>query len=172
MFFNHNVSRDGSSLVIRWNLLCWVWSIELSSIEEWGGEGSRLIGRLGRLDRLPICPEPSPPHSFSLIGPFPQPSLPPTLYKSFCYQHCHFSPEDGDNMFLRNVGIYRRKLRRTKSSSFLNMYRNSVIEPETHFLLHVSDKRNRIQGYARALRHKGMSYQLRSFCRCIRNPVL
>jgi hypothetical protein len=23
-------------------------------------------------------------------------------------QHCHFSPEDGDRMFLRNVGIYLR----------------------------------------------------------------
>jgi hypothetical protein len=32
MFFNHNVSRDGSSLVIRWNLLCWVRSIELASV--------------------------------------------------------------------------------------------------------------------------------------------
>jgi hypothetical protein len=32
MFCNHNVSRDGSSLVIRWNLLCWVWSIELAFI--------------------------------------------------------------------------------------------------------------------------------------------
>jgi hypothetical protein len=30
--FNHNVSRDGSSLVIRWNLLCWVRLIELASI--------------------------------------------------------------------------------------------------------------------------------------------
>jgi hypothetical protein len=30
MFCNHNVSRDGSSLVIRWNLLCWVRSIELA----------------------------------------------------------------------------------------------------------------------------------------------
>jgi hypothetical protein len=27
MFCNHNVSRDGSSLVIRWNLLCWVRSM-------------------------------------------------------------------------------------------------------------------------------------------------
>jgi hypothetical protein len=34
MFFNHNVSRDGSSLVIMWNLLCWVRSIELVSIGE------------------------------------------------------------------------------------------------------------------------------------------
>jgi hypothetical protein len=32
MFCNHNVSRDGSSFVIRWNLLCWVRSIELASI--------------------------------------------------------------------------------------------------------------------------------------------
>jgi hypothetical protein len=32
MFCNHNVSRDGSSLVIRWNLLCLVRSIELAYI--------------------------------------------------------------------------------------------------------------------------------------------
>jgi hypothetical protein len=32
MFFNHNVSRDGSSLVLRLNLLCWDRSIELASI--------------------------------------------------------------------------------------------------------------------------------------------
>jgi hypothetical protein len=30
MFCNHNVSRDG--LVIRWNLVWWVWSMELASI--------------------------------------------------------------------------------------------------------------------------------------------
>jgi hypothetical protein len=34
MFCNHNVSRDGSSLVIRRNLLCWVRSIELVSVGE------------------------------------------------------------------------------------------------------------------------------------------
>jgi hypothetical protein len=33
-FLNHNISRDGSSLVLRWNLLCWVWSIELASIQK------------------------------------------------------------------------------------------------------------------------------------------
>jgi hypothetical protein len=32
MFCNHNVSRDGSSVVIRWNLLYRVRSIELASI--------------------------------------------------------------------------------------------------------------------------------------------
>jgi hypothetical protein len=32
IFLNHYVSRDGSSLVLRWNLLCWVRSIELVSI--------------------------------------------------------------------------------------------------------------------------------------------
>jgi hypothetical protein len=31
-FLNYNVWRDRSSLVLRWNLLCWVWSIELACI--------------------------------------------------------------------------------------------------------------------------------------------
>jgi hypothetical protein len=31
-FLNHNVSRDGSSLILRWNLLCWVRLIKLASI--------------------------------------------------------------------------------------------------------------------------------------------
>jgi len=45
------------------------------------------------------------PYSLSLIGPFPSAFLPQTLYKPSTFQLCHFRPEDGDSMFLRNVGI-------------------------------------------------------------------
>jgi hypothetical protein len=45
------------------------------------------------------------PYSLSLSGPFPLAFLPPTLYNPNTSQLCHFSPEDGNSMFLWNIGI-------------------------------------------------------------------
>jgi hypothetical protein len=55
--------------------------------------------------RLPIVPDPFFPYSLSLIGPFPLAFLPQALYNPSTFHLCHFRPEDGDSMFLRNVGI-------------------------------------------------------------------
>jgi hypothetical protein len=44
-FLNHNVSRDGSALVRRWNLLCGVRSIDLEPLERCGLKNIRAIDK-------------------------------------------------------------------------------------------------------------------------------
>jgi hypothetical protein len=43
-----------------------------------------------------------------------------TLYRfPYTSQHRHFSPEDGDSMFLRNVGIYLRIYTASKTQNIV-----------------------------------------------------
>jgi hypothetical protein len=44
-------------------------------------------------------------YSLSLIGSLPSPFAPQILYKPSTSLPCHFSPEDGDSVFLQNIGI-------------------------------------------------------------------
>jgi hypothetical protein len=44
-------------------------------------------------------------YSFSLIGSLPSPFATQILYKPYTSLPCHFSPEDGDSVFLQNVGM-------------------------------------------------------------------
>jgi hypothetical protein len=58
-------------------------------------------------------------YSFSLIGLFTSAFPPQTLHKLSTYQLCHYSPEDGNSMFLRNVGIDLRNQTASKPKTTL-----------------------------------------------------
>jgi hypothetical protein len=61
--------------------------------------------------------------SWRRIGYLPSVFISQILFKPYAFQPCHSSPEDGDSMFLRNVGVYirnhtARKPKRTPTFCF------------------------------------------------------